>query len=239
VYALQGVVRRENRPIVHYESSVDEVFRDAALAMIKTAIRDSETRKGTDTGRVNHTGSIENVFIDAAALWMKELKGVIHLEMIEALIVLRKEMGLQRIAESFSERSRLLKDERATWSRLTYFHLRNFLSKHQIQYTGTDDSENDNPNNIILDSERSETLITQLRNHYIALIKILREIHIWKYLLNDTTVIVVCITQQICWKSMVDHGTATGSALNLQHPTSFRKHIVNKDWSDETQTLIS
>jgi hypothetical protein len=176
VYALQGLVKRENRPIVHYESSVYEVFRDAVNAMIDTAIQNSQVRNSTDLSRINYMGSIKNVFLDAAALWMKELEGVIHLEMIEAWIVLQKEMGLQLIAESSAERNRLLEDVRATWSRLAHFHLHIFLSKHQIQSTGTDDFENDNPYSMTLDSKRSETLIAQLRNHYEALITILRSI---------------------------------------------------------------
>ncbi|CAN9174750.1 unnamed protein product [Alternaria sp. RS040] len=84
VYALQGVVKRENRPIVRYGSSVDGVFGDAVEAMIRTAMQDSQVRNGTDLSRINYMGPIKNVFLDAAALWMEEIESIIHLEMIEA-----------------------------------------------------------------------------------------------------------------------------------------------------------
>jgi hypothetical protein len=96
--------------------------------------------------------------------------------MMEALIILRKEMGLYPIDKSFAERSSLLETVRAMWSRLAHFHLRLFLAKHQPQSTGTDDLGNNDLDNTTLDSERHETLITQLRNHYDALVKILRGI---------------------------------------------------------------
>jgi hypothetical protein len=176
VYALQGVVQSENRPIVHYESSVRQVLQDAAKAMLNTALRDSQEWSGTDLSRINYTGSIKSAFLEAAALWMKELEGVIHLELIEAWIILQKEMGLRLIRESSAERSRILEAVRAMWSRLAHFHLRMFLAKHQLQSTDIDDLENNNPDNLSLDAERLETLITQLRNHYDALVKILRGI---------------------------------------------------------------
>lgn len=176
VYALQGMVQCEDRPIVHYERSVTKVFQDAVRTMISTAIRNSRGRNGTDLSRINYTGSMKNAFLDAAALWMKELEGVIHLEMFEAWIVLRKEMGLSTIEDSFAERSHLLKDVRAVWSRLAHIHLRVFLSKYRSQHTGTEGFEDDISNNMTLDPESSETLIAQLRGHYDALVKILRMI---------------------------------------------------------------
>ncbi|CAN9172237.1 unnamed protein product [Alternaria alternata] len=176
VYALQGVVKRENRPIVRYESSLEEVFQDAAKAMIRTAIKNSQVRKGTDLSRINYIGPIKNVFLDAAALWMKEIEGVIHLEMIEAWIILRKEMGMDPIPESPSERSRLLEAVRTVWSHLAHFHLRMFLANNQLQSTDTEHLENNSLDNTILDSERFEMLITQLRHHYDELVRILRTI---------------------------------------------------------------
>jgi hypothetical protein len=176
VYALQGVVQHGNRPIVHYERPVHEVFKDAAIAMMTTAIRTSRARNDTDLSRINYTKSVKNVFLDAAALWMKELEGLIHLEMIEAWIILRNEMGLPPIDESFAERSRLLKDVRAMWSCLAHFHLHLFLAKRQPQSTGIGNFENNDPDNMTLNSELTETLISQLRHHYDALVKILRGI---------------------------------------------------------------
>lgn len=182
VYALQGVVKRENRPIVRYESSVHDVFQDAVMAMIVTAIQGPQVRNGTDLSRINYMGSIKNVFLDAAALWMKEIEGVIHLEMIEAWIILRKEMGMDPIPESPSERSRLLEAVRAVWSDLAHFHLRMFLANNRLQSTDTDDLENNNLDNTILDSERLldserfDLLIIQLRHHYDDLVKIFRTI---------------------------------------------------------------
>jgi hypothetical protein len=176
VYALQGIVQRENRPVVFYQSSVEQVFQDAAKTMLKTTIRDSQARSGTDLSRINYMGSIKSAFLDAAALWMEELEGVMHLEMIEAWIILRKEMGLPPIAESSAERSRLLKEVRAMWSHLAHFHRRLFLAKHQTQFTDTDEFEINDAKNWSLSSERSETLIFQLRNDYDVLVKILRQI---------------------------------------------------------------
>jgi hypothetical protein len=176
VYALQGVVQRDNRAMIHYESSVNRVFRDAATAMNDTAIRTSRVRNGTDLSRINYMGSIKNVFLDAAVLWMKELEGVIHLEMIEAWIILRKEMGLRPITKSCAERSRLLEEVRATWSRLALLHLRLFIAKHLPHSTGTDDFGNNDPDIMPMDSERMEMLIAQLRTRYDALVKILRRI---------------------------------------------------------------
>jgi uncharacterized membrane protein YqaE (UPF0057 family) len=182
VYALQGVVKRENRPIVRYESSVHDVFQDAVMAMIVTAIQVPQVRNGADLSRIDYMGSIKNVFLDAAALWMKEIEGVIHLEMIEAWIILRKEMGMDPIPESPSERSRLLEAVRAVWSDLAHFHLRIFLANNRLQSTDTDDLENNNLDNTILDSERLldserfDLLIIQLRHHYDDLVKIFRTI---------------------------------------------------------------
>lgn len=187
VYALQGVVKRENRPIVRYESSVHDVFTDAVKAMIRTAIQDSQVRKGTDLSRINYMGPIKNVFLDAAAIWMEEIEGVIHLEMIEAWIILRKEMGMNPIPESPSERSRLLEAVRAVWSQLAHFHLRMFLANNQLQSTGTEGLENNNLDNTILDSERFEMLIIQLRHHYDDLVKILRTIK--DFILPPTSVL--------------------------------------------------
>jgi hypothetical protein len=144
--------------------------------MLKTTIRDSQARSGTDLSRINYMGSIKSAFLDAAALWMEELEGVMHLEMIEAWIILRKEMGLPPIAESSAERSRLLKEVRAMWSHLAHFHRRLFLAKHQTQFTDTDEFEINDAKNWSLGSERSETLIFQLRNDYDVLVKILRQI---------------------------------------------------------------
>ncbi|CAN9240591.1 unnamed protein product [Alternaria alternata] len=180
VYALQGVVKRENRPLVRYESSVHDVFENAALAMFRTAKRDSLVRNGTDLGSINYMGPIKNVFLDAAALWRKEIEGVIHLEMIEAWIILRKEMGMDPIPEPPAERSRLLEAVRPVWSHLAHFHLRKFLAKNQLQSTYAEDLENNNLDNTILDSERLldserfEMLITQLRHHYEGLVDIFR-----------------------------------------------------------------
>jgi hypothetical protein len=187
VYALQGVVKRENRPIVRYESSVHDVFEDAVKAMIRTAIQDSQVRKGTDLSRINYMGPIKNVFLDAAAIWMEEIEGVIPLEMIEAWIILRKEMGMNPIPESPSERSRLLEAVRAVWSQLAHFHLRMFLANNQLQSTGTEGLENNNLDNTILDSERFEMLIIQLRHHYDDLVKILRTIK--DFILPPTSVL--------------------------------------------------
>jgi hypothetical protein len=174
VYALQGIVQREDRPIVHYESSVDAVFKDAAMVMIRTAVRESKVRNAADLSRINYKGSIQDVFLDAAKLWMKELEGVIHLEMMDALIVLRKEMGLCPLVESSAERSRLLEAVRAIWSHLAHFHLRLFLVKHQSQSVGTNDFKNDDPSDMSLSSGHSETLTVQLRHHYDALVNIFR-----------------------------------------------------------------
>ena len=182
VYALRGVVKRENRPIVRYGSSVHDVFNHAARAMFNTAFEDSQVRNGTDLSRINYRGPIRNVFLDAAALWRKEIEGVIHLEMIEAWIIFRKEMGMDPIPEPPAERSRLLEAVRPVWSHLAYFNLRKLLAKNQFQSTYTEDLERNNLDNTILESERlldSEwfgMLITQLRHHYEDLVDIFRAI---------------------------------------------------------------
>ena len=182
MYALRGVVKRENRPIVRYGSSVHDVFNHAARAMFNTAFEDSQVRNGTDLSRINYRGPIRNVFLDAAALWRKEIEGVIHLEMIEAWIIFRKEMGMDPIPEPPAERSRLLEAVRPVWSHLAYFNLRKLLAKNQFQSTYTEDLERNNLDNTILESERlldSEwfgMLITQLRHHYEDLVDIFRAI---------------------------------------------------------------
>jgi hypothetical protein len=175
VYALQGIVQRESRPIVRYESSVERVFENAVQAMVDSAMQESQVRNGTDLSRINYMGSIRNVFLEAAALWMQELEGVIHLEMVEAWIILRREMGLYPIAGPCARRICLLEDVRALWSRLAHHHLHSFLAKHQPQCTGPDDFEDDKPHDMP-DSEYSEILNSQLRNHYETLIKILRNV---------------------------------------------------------------
>jgi hypothetical protein len=176
VYVLQGIVQREDRPIINYESSVKRIFRDAAASMVRTAIRNSQVRNDADLSRIDYLAPLENAFLNAAALWMKELESAIHLEMIEAWIILENEMGLHSIYEHPGERSRRLQGVQATWSRLAEVEEHQFLRKHRPQFKGVNYHKRYTAYSLLLDPWLPQSLVAQLRNHYGALINILQEI---------------------------------------------------------------
>jgi hypothetical protein len=185
VYALQGVVRCESRPVVQYESSVYSVFRDAAEAMVDTAVRDMQVRNDADLTSINYMAPLKDVFLDAAALWMKELESAIHLEMIEALIILDNEMGVSAIYERSEERSHDLQGVQATWSRLAEVEEHQFLRKHRPQFKGVNNLQRYTAYSLLLDPWLPQSLIAQLRNHYGALINLHRKIMLDVFL-DDT-----------------------------------------------------